>query len=181
MYEKRRNHVTDVTADIIRGNDMSAFENLALWEQWNEEWMPKTRREDDKLAFLAEHQTYEQERNRRRELFMVHYGLKRSRGEPMLSKVVGRRLHKPSTGLRLYDEKQEYREALGWFDHSELFYRTKDEYVLTTQPYDVTATKVEALRRLCAQWELTVEVLPSSGWHYPGRCPLIVVRKAVTR
>lgn len=156
---------------------MNTYVDQALWQEWDQEWMPRTSPDHNPAAYRAELQRYEQERNRRRLLFMTHHGLKQSQGIASLSRVVGKQLYAPVVHYRLYDEKVKYPLEVGWFDHSELFYRSKKEYVLTTQPYDLTEEKVAALRELCMQWDLTVEVLPSDGWHYPGRCPLVVVRK----
>lgn len=115
------------------------------------------------------------ERERRRQMFLDRFSLKPSKARKAIAKVAGRRICSTGDYYDIHAEQTAYPKALGWFDHTELFHSPTLGYVLTTQPYDLTRAKVEALEALCFEFGLTVTVQVSDGWHYPGCCPLVVV------
>lgn len=120
----------------------------------------------------------------RRQAFLDRYGLRPSRGKLSVAKVAGKRFcPRIVTGYTVYNlwhESIYYPQALGWFDHTELFFGPGG-YVLTTQPYDLTQEKLAALEALCFELGITATVFEADGWHNPERCPLVVLHKGELR
>lgn len=120
----------------------------------------------------------------KRQVFLDGRGLRPSRGKPSVARVAGKRFcprtvsRQERHGLRY--ETTYYPRALGWFDHTELFYGPNG-YVLTTQPYDLTQEKLTALEALCFELGITATVLEADGWHNPKYCPLVVLHKGELR
>jgi hypothetical protein len=146
----------------------------ALADHWYVEWLDPAKHTRFHSPRLN------QEMERRRQVWMDSNGLRRSSARPSLARVAGKQLFRPERRVyySFWEERQQYPAALGWFDHTSIFYGDGG-HVLTTQPYDLTTEKVAALSALCQEIGCAVEVLPSDGWHYPGRCPLVVVRRRV--
>lgn len=117
-------------------------------------------------------------RERRKQAFLDRYSLRPSKARLSVGKVAGKRLcpHERFERYGLWQEKRYYPKALGWFDHTDLFYGPSG-YVLTTQPYDLTDEKLAALECLCFEAGIAATVSVCAGWHYPGRCPLVVLHK----
>lgn len=120
----------------------------------------------------------------KRQAFLDRYGLRPSRGKPAVARVAGKRFcPRVIFGYAVYDlwyKGTYYPQALGWFDHTELFYGPNG-YVLTTQPYDLTQEKLAALEALCFELGITATVFVADGWHNPKYCPLVVLHKGELR
>jgi len=67
-------------------------------------------------------------------------------------------------------------DALGWRDHTELWYSPKRRaYTLTTQPYSLTLASYQALEKWCATNGLQCSVSYTGAWWYPGWTALVVI------
>lgn len=151
---------------------MSMYENAALNEAWRARfWAPAGSDDDEQRRYRR---TEMEEQARLAQAFMDANGLKASRARASIANVAGQ--HIGDRDQLWYGEAHAYPEALGWFDHSEVFYHAgARRHVITTQPYDLTDEKIAALRTLCEPYGCTVSVYPAAGWHFPGRCPLVVI------
>ncbi len=117
------------------------------------------------------------------EPFIKKYGLKVSAASrhPSINHLLKGRIgfKQVSSGYgykNLYDEMQERPDALGWFDHTKLFHHKESQnYVLTTQPYDLTLEQFQALERFCQEQGLACRISYTEAWWYPGSTPLVIV------
>lgn len=76
----------------------------------------------------------------------------------------------------LSDDKAEYPEAFGWFDHTKLLYHpTTRQYLITTQPYNLTLQKYQSLEQFCEERGLACRISYDEAWWYPGSTPLVVL------
>lgn len=81
-----------------------------------------------------------------------------------------------SNRCQAYYHCENTQRYIPWHDHTEMFY-SDNGYVYTTQPYDLTEENVRVLRMFCVEHYLSASISLESAWHYPGRCPLVVVHK----
>jgi len=129
---------------------------------------------------------------KRRKAFMRRFGLRKSTAKKSVRSLLGRGRRLPGIkrrGRHLWDEKRAFPDALGWFDHVEMFYRKEQDpscaarrglfdgsrTVLTAQPYDLTPEKYAALEEFCREHGLFCEISYQWAWWYPGKTPLVVV------
>ncbi len=72
------------------------------------------------------------------------------------------------------------KEKREWFDHIEMFLiPARYEYVLTSQPYNVTLTEFRKMEAFAAEHSLELSISLADAWWYPGRTPLIVWQRRI--
>lgn len=122
---------------------------------------------------------------RQRQAWMDSVGAVHSEAVRCLCKVAGGRRSK--CGLwGGYSRKPlcevSSKQGHSWFDHAELFWLpATQEYVLTGQPYDVSMGKVREMEDVARKHGLELTISMTDAWHNPGRCPLLVWRRAQPR
>jgi hypothetical protein len=115
-----------------------------------------------------------------RAAWMARHGVSECKARPSLHRVAPRfvNIGEPPWGGRYrihWADWQHIPYIASLFDHVQIFWcKNKQHYVLTTQPYDARYDDLDALRRWCAEHFMHVSV-SWDGWHYPGRCALIVI------
>lgn len=105
--------------------------------------------------------------------FMNKYDLKESRA-PAIS--INHLLKGQVGSQTIYEDMKDYPKALGWFDHTNLFYHSKSKsYVMTTQPYDLRLDQFKALEEFCKEMDFSCAVSCKDSWHYPGATTLVII------
>ena len=150
---------------------MMKYRGIELEEQDSKYWF------SDRVL-SAQYSPEELPAHDRMDTWMARVGVHKSTGYWCLGKVLHGRGH--TCRWPCYDQPDTCSvEQDGWFDHVQLFWLPgAREYILTSQPYDVTLEKFKAMERFAALHGLAVSISIEDAWHYPGATPLIVWSKA---
>lgn len=158
--------------ELVERSEEYFFEDSQLWEAWHNQHLTS---QPDQKAERLQYRQRTQAQQALRKTFMDKHGLKETKfkGDRF------RKLVNPKAGVKRDDYGHDAKydnPATKWFDHDELFYDpTNQRYVLTTQPYDLSLDKFKQLEQYCAGRGIALAVSYQDAWHYPGRCPLVVL------
>jgi hypothetical protein len=148
------------------------FEDIALASAYFEQYLVRI---DDKKEGRRRHLLESTERRRKNDAFMKTHDLVRKDLRMWQLRLVANPNFRPGRyGYDMYSKHED--DATKWFDHDALFWnKANQRYVLTTQPYDVSLEKFKMLEQYCSDRAIRLTISYTDAWHYPGRCPLIVL------
>lgn len=111
--------------------------------------------------------------------FIKKYFLKESKSNiyPGWGKLVPTQYRSKYHKLRTnqYEEKDDLKIMLDIDDHTKLFYSSKNNYVYTTQPYDLTLERFQEFESVWVNMGVYVNISYKNAWWFPGKTPLITL------